>query len=162
MFTGLGIWDIFLALRCYCHGNLAGQTDSLSVKRSLSLVIWLSLQLYQKVGGSQGFTINISGLGAELFLLLWFSSQLSGAIVIPAQYQPYMAAELGNCCLGKEVGAVKEVEVWPMAVGGWLNDELPIWDWAEIVTAGGGGVGGFPVPVKLVLEMLLLTGEIWK
>ena len=73
-----------------------------------------------------------------------------------------MAAELGNCCLGKEVGAVKEVEVWPMAVGGWLNDELPIWDWAEIVTAGGGGGGGFPVPVKVVLEMLLLTGEIWK
>ena len=148
-------WDVIVM------GTWQSLRDSLSVKRSLSLVIWLSLQLYQKVGGSQGFTINISGLGAELFLLLWFSSQLSGAIVIPAQYQPYMAAELGNCCLGKEVGAVKEVEVWPMAVGGWLNDELPIPDWAEIVTAGGGGVGGFP-GAKLVLEMLLLTGEIWK
>ena len=73
-----------------------------------------------------------------------------------------MAAELGNCCLGKEVGGVKEAELWPMGAAVWLNEELPIWDWAEIVTAGGGGVGGFPGPAKLVLEMLLFTGEIWK
>ena len=54
-------WDVIVM------GTWQSLRDSLSVKRSLSLVIWLSLQLYQKVGGSQDFTINISVLGEELF-----------------------------------------------------------------------------------------------
>ena len=56
-------WDVIVM------GTWQSLRDSLSVKRSLSLVIWLSLQLYQKVGGSQDFTINISVLGEELFHL---------------------------------------------------------------------------------------------
>ena len=54
-------WDVIVM------GTWQSLRDSLSVKRSLSLVIWLSLQLYQRVGGSQDFTINISVLGVALF-----------------------------------------------------------------------------------------------
>ena len=54
-------WDVIVM------GTWQSLRDSLSVKRSLSLVIWLSLQLYQILGGSQDFTINISVLGVALF-----------------------------------------------------------------------------------------------
>ena len=90
-------WDVIVM------GTWQSLRDSLSVKRSLSLVIWLSLQLYQKAAGSQQFTINISVLGEELFLLLLFSSQLSRPLS-PSQFSTSRTWQpsLGTAALGRK------------------------------------------------------------
>ena len=90
-------WDVIVM------GTWQSLRDSLSVKRSLSLVIWLSLQLYQKATGSQQFTINISVLGEELFLLLLFSSQLSRPLS-PSQFSTSRTWQpsLGTAALGRK------------------------------------------------------------
>ena len=70
--------------------------------------------------------------------------------------------ELGNCCLGKVGVAAKEV-TGPGCPAPGVNTAPPIPAWAAMLTTGAGAGGGVTEPaplLKLLLEILLFTGEI--
>ena len=68
--------------------------------------------------------------------------------------------ELGNCCLGKEGVAEKEVTgAWPVKAA----PPIPAWAMlpGRLTTGAGAGGGVTEAPVlKLLFEILLFTGDI--
>ena len=78
--------------------------------------------------------------------------------------------ELGNCWRGKEAGAEKDEEAWLIMPPAPAPAPDPIPDCADTAAPGpgagapraGGGVTVPLPPLKLLLEMLLFTGDIWR